>query len=80
MLQRFFKEFEKVIVFVSIQPGADDSENSSARQEALTARLNYLRYKEFLVEMCFMTEQQATTDSLENNLAFELWELIAPRV
>ena len=30
--------------------------------------------------MCFMTEAQATSDSLENNLAFELWEIIAPKV
>ena len=49
-------------------------------KEALTAPMNYLRFKEFLIEMCFMTEAQATSDSSENTLAFELWELIAPRV
>ena len=49
-------------------------------KEALTAPLNYLRFKEFLIEMCFMTEQQAVSDSGENTLAFELWELIAPRI
>jgi hypothetical protein len=46
----------------------------------LTAKLNYLRFKEFLIEMCFMTELQATSDSSENTLAFELWELIAPKI
>ena len=30
--------------------------------------------------MCFMTEQQATSDTTENTLAFELWELVAPRI
>ena len=30
--------------------------------------------------MCFMTELQATSDSSENTLAFELWELIAPKI
>ena len=27
-----------------------------------------------------MTEQQATSDTTENTLAFELWELVAPRI
>ena len=27
-----------------------------------------------------MTEQQAYNDSAENTLAFELWELIAPKI
>ena len=27
-----------------------------------------------------MTEQQATADTLENTLAFELWEMLAPKV
>ena len=49
-------------------------------KESLTAPMNYLRFKEFLIEMCFMTEQQATSDSNENSLAFELWELIAPKI
>lgn len=48
--------------------------------ETLAKQLNYLRYKEFMIEMCFMTEQQASSDTLENTLAFELWELIAPRL
>ena len=30
--------------------------------------------------MCFMTELQATSDSSENTLAFELWELISPKI
>lgn len=30
--------------------------------------------------MCFMTEHQATTDTAENSLSFEMWELIAPKV
>lgn len=49
-------------------------------REAQAAPLNYLRFKEFLIEMCFMTEQQATSDTAENSLAFELWELIAPKI
>ena len=49
-------------------------------REALTASINYLRFKEFLIEICFMSEQQATTDTIENSLAFELWELIAPKI
>ena len=32
------------------------------------------------MEMCFMTEHQATNDTSENSLAFEMWELIAPKV
>lgn len=43
-------------------------------------QLNYLRFKEFLVEMCLMTEQQASQDCHENQLAFDLWEIIAPKV
>jgi len=27
-----------------------------------------------------MTEHQATADTVENSLAFELWELIAPKI
>ena len=49
-------------------------------KEALIAPINYLRFKELLIEMCFMTEQQATSDTAENSLSFEMWELIAPRV
>ena len=42
--------------------------------------MNYLRYKELLIELCFMTEQQAVSDSVENTLAFELWEIVAPKL
>ena len=42
--------------------------------------MNYLRFKELLIELCFMTEQQAVSDSTENTLAFELWEIVAPKV
>ena len=82
VLQKFVKEFEKVLAFVYTPGQLIDGETSelSHTQEALTAPLNYLRFKEFLIEMCFMTEQQATSDSHENTLSFELWELIAPKV
>lgn len=49
-------------------------------KDAMTTPLNYLRFKEFLIKMCFLTEQQATADTAENTLSFELWELIAPKV
>lgn len=49
-------------------------------KDALITPLNYLRFKEFLIEMCFLSEQQATADTAENTLAFELWELVAPKV
>ena len=41
--------------------------------------LNYLKFKDFLVEMCMMTEVQASADSSESQLAFEMWEMIAPQ-
>lgn len=52
----------------------------SHMKDALITPLNYLRFKEFLIEMCFLSEQQATADTAENTLAFELWELVAPKV
>ena len=42
--------------------------------------LNYLRFKEFLVEMCLLTSQQANSDCQQSQLAFDLWEIIAPSV
>jgi predicted ATP-dependent protease len=91
VVQRFVKEFEKVLAFIytpeqsafSTEETSQDEESKSQVgriKEALTAPLNYLRFKEFLVEMCFMTEHQATFDTVENSLAFELWELIAPKI
>lgn len=83
ILQKFAKEFDQALAMVC-SPPVDSSagqEQATQPEEAKTAKnLNYLRFKEFLVEMCFMTEQQATTDTAENALAFELWELVAPRV
>lgn len=90
------KELERVLAFIytptaDMSPGEggssqENQENNQLKsevgriRESLTAPMNYLRFKEFLIEMCFMTEQQATTDTGENTLAFELWELIAPRI
>jgi hypothetical protein len=90
VVQRFMKEFEKVLALVytptvvlkSKEENKEDEPKSEVGsiKDALKAPLNYLRFKEFLIEMCFMTEQQATSDTVENSLAFELWELIAPKV
>ena len=85
VLQKFFKEYERVLAFVYTPPAEDASEETNTVSqkkitESQTATLNYLRFKELLIEMCFMTEHQATSDSAENTLAFELWELIAPPV
>lgn len=85
------KEFERVLAYIyapaqELSQEVEESPNSAIKsevgriRESLTAPLNYLRFKEFLIEMCFMTEQQAVSDSGENTLAFELWELIAPRI
>ena len=86
------KEFERVLAFIyapteATQETEETQENNNLLKsevgrikESLTAPMNYLRFKEFLIEMCFMTEQQATSDSNENTMAFELWELIAPKI
>lgn len=71
VLQKFTKEFERVLTFVYMPSEIEGSaEGETHSKQAQSAPLNYLRFKEFLIEMCFMTEQQATTDTLENTLAF----------
>ena len=65
------KEFERVLAYI-YAPAANDMGTSQEEsvtnsinvlknevgriREALTAPINYLRFKEFLMEMCFMTE------------------------
>ena len=62
------KEFERVLAFIyapteATQETEETQENSNLLKsevgrikESLTAPMNYLRFKEFLIEMCFMTE------------------------
>lgn len=92
VIQKFKKEFERVVsyVYTPMQVGSQEQTSSTQDEEqkssvasmkdAFTTPLNYLRFKEFLIEMCFLTEAQATADTAENTLAFELWEIIAPKV
>ena len=35
--------------------------------------LNYLQFKEFLVHMGMLSEQQASLDCLESKLIYEMW-------
>lgn len=62
------KEFERVLAFIyapteATQETEETQENNNLLKsevgrikESLTAPMNYLRFKEFLIEMCFMTE------------------------
>ena len=45
-----------------------------------TDKLNYERFINLLIEMCALTDVQAQQDCPENQLAFDLWEIIAPKV
>ena len=62
------KEFERVLAFIyapteATQETEETQDNNNLLKsevgrirESLTAPMNYLRFKEFLIEMCFMTE------------------------
>ena len=78
ILQKFNREFDQVAEYICNED--EDELNSLNDNRQDRSRINYLRFREFLVEMCLLTEQQASTDCHESQLAFDLWEVIAPKV
>lgn len=78
ILQKFNREFDQVAEYICNED--EDELNSLNDNKQDRSRINYLRFKEFLVEMCLLTEQQASIDCHESQLAFDLWEVIAPKV
>lgn len=60
ILARFNREFEQAANDLSNQD--EGSLNAESNQKSAKTTLNYLRFKEFLVKMGLLTQQQANQD------------------
>lgn len=51
-----------------------------ANRDSKTEKLNYLQFKDFMINFGLLTREQAQTNCVENLLIFDIWEIIAPKV
>ena len=81
ILQKFNREFDQIAEQICNEDQYQELEDSPAGTAKKNKNtMNYLRFKDFLVEMCLLTEQQASMNCYESQLAFDHWEMIAPKV
>jgi len=79
ILQRFRREFDNIAGKVCLDtPEDEDDEDYEPQPITPEIRVNYLRFKEFLINMGLLTEEQASFECLENALVNEAW-LITPK-
>ena len=78
ILQKFNREFDAVTeqVHQEAMEQLEDPVNDTVPND----KLNYERFKNFLAEMCLLTEGEASGENAENHLIFDLWEIVAPKV
>jgi len=77
ILQRFFREFDQISQMGSEENNLQE-EGQEAQAPAKVTSLNYLKFKNFMINYGFLSEQQALTNSLESQLITEVWNIIAP--
>lgn len=58
----------------------NEEENGQGMATIRDTKLNYLQFKDFMINFGLLTREQAHVNCIENLLIFDMWEIIAPKV